>query len=139
MIGTVFLALLIPTYALQRWNARGVRWQIRIDADGITDSRVGQFLISWSDVMSIRRWTFRGHPFMAFGLRNSAAYRKALNPLGRRWARLSVIRSGSYTLGLYTPNIEDSEIIDTLSAFKPAGVPMVGFPEASVESSVPRA
>ena len=137
LIGTVFLALLIPTYALQRWNARGVRWQIRIDADGIRDSRLGQFLISWSDVMSIRRWTFRGQPFIAFGLRNPAAYRKALNPLGRRWARVSgVIGSGSYTLGLYAPpNIEEGELIDGLCAFKPAGVAMTGFPEAGTGSS----
>jgi hypothetical protein len=139
-VGLLFagcVSLLIATYALVRWYTRGRPWRIRIDSDGIRDSRLGQLLISWSDVVSISRWTLRSYGTVAFRLRDPAAYRMALNPRERLWARLSgILNPSSYMLPLSTLSIEERELIDALRTFKPVQVAMVGFPEAG--SPVPR-
>jgi hypothetical protein len=123
------VSLLIAIHALLRWNTRGRPWRIRIDCDGIGDSRLGQLFISWSDVASISRWTLRSYGTVSFRLRDPAAYRMALNPRERLCARLSGILSGSsYMLSLSTLTIEERALVDVLRAFKPADVAMVGFP-----------
>jgi hypothetical protein len=129
----VVSAFVLASSALQRWSTRGRPWRIRIDADGIGDSRLGSFLVSWSDVTAIRRLASRHHAFVAFDLRDAAAYRKSLSPMDRLWTRLSgKLRGRTYMLGLNALNIAEGEFVDALRAFKPPGVAMVGFPEAVV-------